>query len=74
MFEFVKSMSDVIEDKKEMFGIFSSNPQKTMLIPGLKVLWAMYSYTILFGIQDLAIHVSYCFCSLACVGKIYRES
>lgn len=38
VFEFVKSMCDVIPDKEEMFGIFSRNPQKTMLIPGLKVI------------------------------------
>lgn len=38
VFEFVKSMSDVVPDKEEMFGVFSRNPQKTMLIPGLKVI------------------------------------
>lgn len=38
VFEFVKSMSDVVSDKEEMFGVFSRNPQKTMLIPGLKVI------------------------------------
>ena len=36
-FSFVKSVSDIIPDKEEMFGIFSTNPQKVMLIPGLEV-------------------------------------
>jgi hypothetical protein len=38
VFEFVKCMSDVVPDIEEMFGIFSRNPQNTMLIPGLKVI------------------------------------
>ena len=28
MFDFVKSMSDGVEDKNEMFGIFKANPEK----------------------------------------------
>ena len=37
MFEFVKSMSGVIEDKKAMFGVFDKCPNKVMLLPGLEV-------------------------------------
>ena len=37
MFNFAKSMSEIIEDKEEMFGIFKANPQKLMLIPGHEV-------------------------------------
>ena len=37
-FEFVKSMSDIIPDKVEMFGIFSTNPQRVMLLPGLEAI------------------------------------
>ena len=31
MFDFVKCMIDIVEDKDEMFGIFKRNPQKVML-------------------------------------------
>ena len=37
MFEFIKSMTEMIEDKDGMFGMFKGNPQKVMLLPGLKV-------------------------------------
>ena len=37
MFEFVRSMIDIIEDKTTMFGIFHKNPAKVMVLPGLKV-------------------------------------
>ncbi len=37
MFDFIKSVSDIIEDKEEMFGVFKSNPNKVTLIPGLEV-------------------------------------
>lgn len=36
-FTFVESISDIIPNKAEMFGIFSSNPEKVMLLPGLEV-------------------------------------
>ena len=31
-------MSDIIPDKVDMFGIFSTNPQRVMLLPGLEVI------------------------------------
>ena len=37
MFAFVKSMSEVIEDKQAVFGVFSKCPDKVMLLPGLEV-------------------------------------
>ena len=38
MFTFVKSMSEVIEDKHAVFGVFSKRPDKVMLLPGLEPL------------------------------------
>ena len=38
MFTFVKSMSEVIEDKYAVFGVFSKCPDKVMLLPGLEPL------------------------------------
>ncbi len=43
MFDFIKSVSDIIEDKEEMFGVFKSNPNKVTLIPGLEVCISFYS-------------------------------
>ncbi len=37
IFAFVKSMSEVIEDKHDVFGVFSKCPDKVMLLPGLEV-------------------------------------
>ncbi len=37
VFEFMKSVSDIVENKEEVFGIFHKNPQKLVLLPGLKV-------------------------------------
>lgn len=34
---FVKSMSEVIEDKHAVFGVFSKCPEKVMHLPGLEV-------------------------------------
>ncbi len=36
-FDFVKSVSDIVPNTEEMFGIFCGNPQSVVLIPGLKV-------------------------------------
>ena len=36
LFSFVKDMSDIIDYKKKMFGIFSKHPEKVMLLPGLE--------------------------------------
>ena len=36
-FDFVKSVSDIVPNTTEMFGIFSGNPESVVLIPGLKV-------------------------------------
>ena len=33
----MKAVSEIVEDKEEMFGIFYRNPDKLMLIPGLEV-------------------------------------
>ena len=38
MFTFVKSMSEVIEGKHAVFGVFSKCPDKNMLLPGLEPL------------------------------------
>ena len=32
VFAFIKSVSDLVEDKNEMFGIFSKNPEKLTLL------------------------------------------
>ena len=37
MFEFARSMVDVIEDKTAMFGIFHKNPEKVRVLPGLNL-------------------------------------
>lgn len=37
VFDFMKSISDIVENKEEIFGIFHKNPQKLALLPGLKV-------------------------------------
>ena len=37
VFEFMKSISSIVEDKKDVFGIFYKDPQKLTLLPGLKV-------------------------------------
>ncbi len=33
----MKSISDIVENKEEIFGIFHKNPQKLALLQGLKV-------------------------------------
>lgn len=33
----MKAVSEIVEDKEEMFGIFHKNPDKLTLIPGLEV-------------------------------------
>ena len=38
VFEFMKSISSIVEDKKEVFGIFHQDPQKLTMLPGLKVI------------------------------------
>ena len=35
MISFIKDMSDIIDEKEEIFGIFSQHPQKLMIFPGL---------------------------------------
>ncbi len=37
VFAFIKSVIDLVEDKNEMLGIFSKNPEKAALLPGLEV-------------------------------------
>jgi len=37
MFDFVKEMTDIIDDKQEMFGIFAPKPEKVRVLPGLEV-------------------------------------
>ena len=36
MISFIKDTSDIIDEKEEMFSIFSQHPQKLMILPGLK--------------------------------------
>jgi hypothetical protein len=36
-FSFVKAVSEIVENKEEMLGIFYKNPDKLMLIPGHEV-------------------------------------
>ena len=51
MFTFVKSMSEVIEDKHAVFSVFSKCPDKVMLLPGLEQLPFM-SMPAIFEKQD----------------------
>ena len=44
-FEFVKSICDIIPNKVEMFGIFNTNPQRVMLLPGLEVIKTQFSFS-----------------------------
>ena len=37
VFEFMKSISEIVENKEEVYGIFHKNPQKLTLLPGLLV-------------------------------------
>ena len=39
MFQFVTTMKDIIENREEMFGIFSKMPEKVMVLPGLKTVF-----------------------------------
>ena len=36
MFDFVIMMKDVIDDPREIFGIFISKPEKVTILPGLR--------------------------------------
>ena len=54
MFEFVKSVSEIIENKDEMFWLFKANPQKVMMLPGLQVLSVVITYNaVLFSFEKL---------------------
>eukprot|EP00794_Sanderia_malayensis_P019186 gene19186-21108_t len=37
MFAFVRSMHETVDDKNAMFGIFSKNPERVTLLPGLQI-------------------------------------
>ena len=37
MFNFAKSMADLVPNKEEMFGVFCSAPERLALLPGHKV-------------------------------------
>ena len=36
MISFIKDMSDIIDEKEEIFSIFSQHPQKLMILHGFK--------------------------------------
>ncbi len=38
VFTFMKSISDIVEEKEALFGIFQKEPQRLCLLPGLKVI------------------------------------
>lgn len=42
MISFIKDMSDIIDEKEEIFGIFSQHPQKLMILPGLKPIFSKF--------------------------------
>jgi hypothetical protein len=46
-FSFVKAVSEIVENKEEMFGIFYKNPDKLMLIPGHEVHLMEYTLSII---------------------------
>ena len=50
MFRFVRSMSEIVEDKSQIFGIFSKNPQRVMVIPGLEVCCLKSSFVCVQGV------------------------
>ena len=48
MFDFAKSMCDLVDNKDSLFGIFSRNRDKVMIMPGLEV---SYEYFYLMQFQ-----------------------